>query len=325
MTTADPLADSSVYVSGLPTDTDEEELVQVFSRCGVVREHPDTGKKHVKLYGHNDALVVYLRKASVQLAIDVLDDTPLRLGDGQPMRVSQADFSHKKEEKRHKKRKRSSSTAAANNDEDASAESKRKRQRYMHAQRQALRTLGWGEGEEGEEENEDPALQLSEEERAADIANRTVVLTHMFTLDEMASSPVFKQELELDVAEECARLGELEHVQAHSTNADGVVEVRFKSADASRGCVNRMKGRFYAGRQIDACIWDGQTKLDPEETPEEQEARLEQFGRELEGGDAADDDREHDENVEGVGRNSVAAALDSEEEEEAAATNDAAR
>ena len=47
-----------------------------------------------------DALVVYFRPESVNLAIDLLDDTDFRLGQEQPggrMRVSAADRSYKKQ------------------------------------------------------------------------------------------------------------------------------------------------------------------------------------------------------------------------------------
>ena len=40
---------TSVYVNGLPFDTDEKEVVAVFSKCGLIKEGPD-GQPRVKLY-----------------------------------------------------------------------------------------------------------------------------------------------------------------------------------------------------------------------------------------------------------------------------------
>lgn len=73
----------------------------VFSRCGVIAEEIDRGKPRIKLYSDDngnfkgDALILYFRAESVDLAIQLLDDTPFRLGDGQKMKVAAADFSYK--------------------------------------------------------------------------------------------------------------------------------------------------------------------------------------------------------------------------------------
>lgn len=42
-----------------------------------------------------DALIVFFRAESVDLAIQLLDDTEFRLGEGTKMRVAAADFSYK--------------------------------------------------------------------------------------------------------------------------------------------------------------------------------------------------------------------------------------
>lgn len=45
-----------------------------------------------------DALIVYFRPESVSLAIQLLDDTSLRFGDAEKMRVQAADFSYKSQQ-----------------------------------------------------------------------------------------------------------------------------------------------------------------------------------------------------------------------------------
>lgn len=92
---------TAVYVTSLPLDTTVQEVHDVFSRCGVIAEEIDRGKPRIKLYMDDDgnfkgdALVLYFRAESVDLAIQLLDDTEFRLGDGQKMKVAAADFSYK--------------------------------------------------------------------------------------------------------------------------------------------------------------------------------------------------------------------------------------
>ena len=97
---------TAVYVSHLPTDVTVGEVHEVFSRCGVIAEEIDRGQPRIKLYtdeaGHfkGDALIVYFRAESVDLAVQMLDDTDFRLGRPAAaptgkMKVAAADFSYK--------------------------------------------------------------------------------------------------------------------------------------------------------------------------------------------------------------------------------------
>lgn len=92
---------TAIYVTGLPPDTEQDEVVERFSRCGVIEED-DEGEPKVKMYAKEDgsfigeALVVYFKEDSVTLAISLLDEAELRLGDPSTvMHVSKADFAHK--------------------------------------------------------------------------------------------------------------------------------------------------------------------------------------------------------------------------------------
>lgn len=95
---------TAVYVTGLPVDTDSEELHERFARCGVIEED-DEGELKIKMYAKDDgtfsgeALVVYFKEDSVLLALNILDDAELRLGDSSTvMRVQRAEFGHKNTE-----------------------------------------------------------------------------------------------------------------------------------------------------------------------------------------------------------------------------------
>ena len=73
-----------MYITNLPSDVDAEELHHVFSRCGVIAEEIDGQKPRIKLYMDDqgnfkgDALVMYFRAESVELAVQLLDDTQFR-------------------------------------------------------------------------------------------------------------------------------------------------------------------------------------------------------------------------------------------------------
>jgi HIV Tat-specific factor 1 len=88
-------------VTNLPPDTTEDEIRETFSKCGVIAEEIDSGKPRIKLYRNEDgtlkgdALIIYFRPESVELAIQMLDGTALRYGTAGNMIVQAADFSYK--------------------------------------------------------------------------------------------------------------------------------------------------------------------------------------------------------------------------------------
>lgn len=98
---------TAVYVTSIPLDADFEEIRYVFSKCGVIAEEIDSGRPRIKMYMDDDgkfkgeALVVFFRPESVNLAIQMLDDSDFRLGvtgPQGPMRVQPADFSYKSQQ-----------------------------------------------------------------------------------------------------------------------------------------------------------------------------------------------------------------------------------
>jgi HIV Tat-specific factor 1 len=94
---------TAVYVTRLPSDATADEVAARFSKCGVIEED-DEGDPKVKLYAKDDgsfsgdALVVYFKEESVSLAVAMLDEAELRIGENDTvMSVSQAEFGHKGE------------------------------------------------------------------------------------------------------------------------------------------------------------------------------------------------------------------------------------
>jgi HIV Tat-specific factor 1 len=89
---------TGVYVTNLPPHTTPELLSSVFSKAGVLLIGDD-GEPRIKMYldekgeFKGEALIIYFKEGSVDLAITLLDDTELELGGGYGnMRVKVAEY-----------------------------------------------------------------------------------------------------------------------------------------------------------------------------------------------------------------------------------------
>jgi HIV Tat-specific factor 1 len=92
---------TAVYVSHLPLDATIDEIAERFGKFGVIMED-DSGEPKIKMYADDNgnfmghALVVYFMEDSVTLAINLLDEAELRLGDPSSiMHVKKGEFGHK--------------------------------------------------------------------------------------------------------------------------------------------------------------------------------------------------------------------------------------
>ncbi|KAF4984178.1 hypothetical protein FZEAL_576 [Fusarium zealandicum] len=265
-----PKQNTAVYVTGLPADTTIEEVHELFSRkCGVVAEEIDSGAPRIKLYADlegnfkGDALVVFFKPQSVEMAIMLLDDTDFRITasgtrEGR-IRVQAAESSYKKV-------KYDQDSAAAGEKGNAGAERKpqqnnRDRQKIIKkTQKLDAKLADW-----------DDDLPYSGQPEAATKWDKLVILRHMFTLAELEEDPAALLEIKEDIREECAKLGTVTNVVLFDQEPEGIVSIKFKDAESALACINLMHGRSFDGRTVEAFLATGKEKFNKSKEEQNEE------------------------------------------------------
>ncbi|KAI8966013.1 hypothetical protein F5Y11DRAFT_236254 [Daldinia sp. FL1419] len=267
-----PRQNTAIYVTGLPLDVTVDEVHDVFSRkCGVIAEEIDSGRPRIKLYTDDkgnfkgDALIVFFKPQSVEMAIMLLDDTDFRftpsgLASGR-MRVQAADSSYKKT---HYEREGSAEDGGNNADEGTSERSKiitgsgkaPDRAREQDKQKIIRRTQKL-DAKLADWDDDDPyGGQLETGVRR----DRVVILRHMFTLRELEEDPAAMLEIKEDIREECSKLGPVTNVVLYDLEEEGIASVKFTTPEAAEACVNLMDGRAFDGRTVRATIATGRER-----------------------------------------------------------------
>ncbi len=103
-------------------------------------------------------------------------------------------------------------------------------------------------------------LEWFDERPAKEPSSKVVILSKMFTPSEFVTDPALLLDLKEEVRDECSKVGDITNVVLYDLEEDGVMSVRFKSALDAEACVTKFHGRFYAGRRIEAVLWDGKAK-----------------------------------------------------------------
>lgn len=240
---------TKVYVSNLPLDLTQAEFVDLMQKCGLVMKELDTNQMKVKLYTDpytkqfkGDALCTYIKRESVDLALNILDGHEIR---GKKIKVERAKFTMKGEAY------------------DPKLKPKKKRKKDLEKLKKAQEKLfDWRpdklRGERGKNES-------------------VIVVKNLFDPALFDKDVTLILEYQQDMREECSKCGHVKKVVIHDKHPEGVAQIFFKETEAADACKELLNGRWFGQRQITADTWDGKTRYKVQETPEEREARLKKW------------------------------------------------
>lgn len=221
------------YVSGLPVDVTEDELITLFTRSGVIKIDPLTGKPKVKLYrdatsniSKGDALVTFARPESVELAVKFLNEHEIR--PQTTICVQQAQFEEKQQE-----------TLTKDELINKAAAKKNERKRYAAAKTEVGMRMDWGDGE---------AVTARAKKCKP---KKVIVLRGMFGEDEARtwSSGDYDSLIE-EIREECTKFGQVHKVVPIHRHPEGIVCIKFKDQTSCEACLQVMNGRKFDGRTV---------------------------------------------------------------------------
>ncbi|KAK6457774.1 uncharacterized protein RJT20DRAFT_26406 [Scheffersomyces xylosifermentans] len=253
---------NAVYVSQLPNDITKEELVETFSKYGILSEDFNSGQARIKMYYNGDefkgeALIFYHTPESVNLAIEMLDNTYIRQkkdGD-QHIKVEPAQFDNAKPRKVPEEKHVLSSEA---------------RKLLIQKKEEVKKRLTqW---------DDDVNTNKSTKQE------KTVLIRNMFRKEELQIDPMLELDLKDDIQEECAKLGiESDITKIAIYDITGVVSIRFKRAESCQLCISKFNGRYFDGLKLEAAPYNGQ-KLQKTNAPDSSNdlERLERFGKAIE-------------------------------------------
>lgn len=253
-----PRQNTAVYVRGLPLDATVDEVHEAFSRkAGVIAEEIDSGAPRIKMYTDEsgnfkgDALVVFFKPQSVQMAIMLLDDTDFRITasgthEGR-ISVEEADSSYKKTQYNQEGANGEKAAAPAAKKQQSNAD----RQKIIKkTQKLDAKLADW---DDDEPPQPPPGMNTKRD--------KTVVLVRMFTLQELQEDPAALLEIKEDIRDECSKLGTVTSVVLYDEEEDGIVTVKFKDSESALACIQLMHGRSFDGRTVEASLASGKEKF----------------------------------------------------------------
>ncbi|XP_054014756.1 HIV Tat-specific factor 1 homolog [Hylaeus anthracinus] len=250
----DEAHNTAIYVSGLPLDITLEELTELFNKCGLIARD-EKGKNRIKLYRDSngqpkgDALCIYIKVESVDLALKILDNSQVR---GKTLSVQRAKFQMKGDAY------------------DPALKPKRKKKDKDRQKKIHEKLFDWR-----------PERPLGEPQKH----ERVVIIKNLFSPEDFDKEVALLLEYQQDIRSECLKCGDVRKVVIYDRHPEGVAQVTFREPAEAQACIQLLNGRWFSQRKISAEIWDGKTKYKVLETDAEIEARIAKWDKYLDDAD----------------------------------------
>ena len=183
------------------------------------------------------------------MAIMLLDDTDFRITatgtrDGR-IRVQAADSSYKKD-----KYDQEGGDGVQKQEKKPQKNDRDRHKIIKKTQKLDAKLADW--------DDDDPYAAQAE---AATRWDRTVILQHMFTLQELEEDPAALLDIKEDIRDECAKLGVVTNVVLFDQEPEGIVSVKFQDKASAAACIQLMHGRSFDGRTVQAFLATGGEKF----------------------------------------------------------------
>ncbi|XP_023936293.1 HIV Tat-specific factor 1 [Bicyclus anynana] len=247
---------TKVYVSNLPLDLTEEELVNFMQKCGLVERDPTTQKMKIKMYMDKerncfkgDALCTYIKIESVDLALKLLDGSDLK---GNKISVEKALFQLKGEYNPALKPK------------------KKKKKELEKIKKMQQKLFDWR-----------PEKFIGERSKH----ERIVIVKNLFSPSDFDNEVQLILDYQQDLREECNKCGEVRKVVIYDRHPEGVAQITMKEPEQADAVIQLINGRWFGKRQITAETWDGRTKYRIAETDAALNQRINKWDKFLESGE----------------------------------------
>ncbi|KAF2638142.1 hypothetical protein P280DRAFT_471803 [Massarina eburnea CBS 473.64] len=235
----------AVYVTNLPSDATVEEIEDVFKRFGMIDQGVD-GNPRIKMYENDkgefngEALVVYFKKDSVNLAITLLDGYEFRLGDttNGTINIQEADNTYKK-----------------NNDgiKIANKLVRKERKAAQTSRAEMQRKLAeWSDNESEVEKT----YAVKKNKHA-----KMCIIKKAFILDDLEEDVRAILEIKEDMRNAASKCGDVTKVVLYDHEPEGIVVVRFTEFEAAELFRQQYHGKRYNNDNLQVTIADDKPKF----------------------------------------------------------------
>lgn len=215
---------TAIFISNLgDSDVLQEDLIRYFSKYGIIKKNKE-GDTLCKLYFNKagkfegNALIIYARKESVQMAIELMDGTILN---GNKIKVEVAKFEENKRE--------------AEELLDSELSLKKKLQISTNSELISIQSYSDADNDWVAESKEIQRLK------------RTAVLTNIFDIYDTPDDEEL-DDISEDLLDGCKQVGPVEEFKLISDMARA--EITFENEASAEEFCKRMHNRFFGGRKL---------------------------------------------------------------------------